>query len=143
MLKKLAALLLTPLAAFFILAPATYAAPSDPLNTACQTNQATRNSPLCQQAGATGTKNPISGPKGIINTAANIIALITGIAAVIIIIISGFMFITYGGVSPGQRSSDPNKVKTARSALSGALVGLVIVALSWAIVRFVIDKFVQ
>jgi Type IV secretion system pilin len=116
---------------------------TNPLNQACQSNNLTRSSAVCKQSQSQGTTNPVSGPKGIINTAANIVALITGGAAVIVIIISGFMFVTAGGAAPGQRSTDPNRLKTARSSLSGAIIGLVIVAFSWILVRFVTDHFVQ
>ncbi len=115
---------------------------TNPLNPACQTNDLTRNSEICQQSQTQGTTNPVSGPKGIINTAANIIALIAGIGAVIVIIISGFYFVTAGGTAPGQRSADPNRLKTAKSALSGAIVGLIIVSLAWAIVRFITDRVI-
>jgi hypothetical protein len=103
------------------------------------------SSPACVQAKAqdTNNPNPVAGPNGIINTAANIIALVAGIGSVIVIIISGFMFVTAGGAAPGQRSTDPNRLKTARSALSGAIVGLIIVALAWSIVRFVTNWVIQ
>jgi hypothetical protein len=118
------------------------AATTNPLNTACQSNGLTRKSEICTQSQSQGTTNPVSGPKGIINTAANIIALVTGVGAVIVIIISGFYFVTAGGTAPGQRSTDPNRLKTARSALTGAIVGLIIVSLAWAIVRFITDRVI-
>lgn len=143
-LKRLVASLLVISSLLFpgFLATAS-AVTTNPLNSACQTNDLTRNSEICHQSQSQGKTNPVSGPKGIINTGANIIALITGIGAVIVIIISGFMFVTAGGAAPGQRSADPNRLKTARSALSGAIIGLVVVALAWAIVRFVTNKFVR
>jgi hypothetical protein len=95
------------------------------------------NSPTCQQARAKGSEgtNSITGSNNIINTAANIIALITGIAAVIMIIISGFTMITSGG--------NAESFKTARQRLLAAIIGLVIVALAWLIIRFVTDKVIQ
>jgi len=113
----------------------------NPLNQACTGSAA--SSATCQQATGQGTNNPIAGSNGIINTAANIIAVVAGVGAVIVIIISGFMFVTAGGASPGQRSSDPNKVKTARAALTGAIIGLVVIALAWAIIKFITTKLVQ
>lgn len=104
---------------------------------ACDTNAQTKNSSVCKDKGT--TKNPVN---RIINVAANIIAILTGIAAVITIIISGFMFITAGGGISGQRSSDPNRLKTARATLTAAIIGLVIVALAWAIVTFLTDKLI-
>lgn len=143
MIKRILAILSVLSATLLLSAASASAVTSNPLNSACQTNQLTRNSAVCQQSQGQGTNNPVSGTHGIINTAANIIALITGIGAVVVIIISGFMFVTAGGTTPGQRSGDPNKVKSARSALSGAIIGLIIVALAWVLVRFVTDRFVQ
>ena len=126
-----------------LMAPKIYAAASNnPLNQACS-NIANGTSVTCNQASGQGTNNPISGSNGVINKAANIIALVAGVGAVIVIIISGFMFVTAGGASPGQRSSDPNKVRTARAALTGAIIGLVVIALAWAIIKFITTKLVQ
>ena len=102
------------------------------------------NSPTCQQASSEGgSNNRVTGSKSIINAAVNILAVITGLAAVIMIIISGFKFVTAGGATPGQRSGDPNAVKSARATLTAAIIGLVVVALAWTITRFIIDKVVQ
>jgi hypothetical protein len=127
-----------------VLGPAVLVqASSNPIDKACASNSVANSSAICKQANNQGTNNPVAGPNGVISKAANIVGLVAGIGAVIIIIISGFMFVTAGGATPGQRSSDPNRLKTARSALSGAIIGLVIVALAWAIVKFVTNKLVQ
>jgi cytochrome bd-type quinol oxidase subunit 2 len=60
----------------------------------------------------------------------NIMSIIAGITAVIMIIISGFRFITANG--------DSNTVSAARRTLMYALVGVVVVALSQTIVWFVL-----
>lgn len=101
--------------------------------------------PACQQAQNEGgaNNNRITGPKNVINTAANILALITGVGAVIMIIISGFKFVTAGGAAPGQRSGDPNAIKSARNTLTAAIIGLFVVALAWTIIRFATDKLIQ
>lgn len=108
---------------------------------ACQGNDKT---PLCQQAKSQGTTNPVSGPGGVINKAANIIALVVGIGAVIMILIGGFEFITAGGTgfkaAPG---AGPTKAAKARARISSALIGLVVVALAWAIVRLITDKVLK
>jgi hypothetical protein len=108
-------------------------------------NSSTNSSPTCQQAQSQGGQNTnrITGTKSIIQAAANIIALITGIAAVIMIIISGIRFITAGGTTPGQRSGDPNAIKSAQATLTAAIVGLVIVALAWTITRFITDNLIK
>ncbi len=73
-----------------------------------------------------------SGLNGLITTAVNILSLIVGIVAVIMIIIGGFRFITSGG--------DSGKVGSAKSAVVYAIVGLIVVALAQIIVRFVLGK---
>ena len=110
----------------------------NPFDSVCQNAP---NSPTCQQNASQNGKTT-DPAVNTIRTAANIIAIVAGIAAVIMIIIAGFQFVTAGGASPGQRSGDPNKIKSARATLSSALVGLVIIALAWTIVTFVTDHFI-
>jgi hypothetical protein len=106
----------------------------DPFGDACKNNLDT---PTCQQAQneSSDANNRVTGPKNIINTTANILAVITGIGAVLMIIIGGLTMITSGG------SSD--SVATARRRIIYSLVGLVVVALSWTIIRFITDKLIQ
>jgi hypothetical protein len=110
---------------------------------ACQNEAA--SSPACQQAQNEGgqNNNRVTGPKNIINITANILALATGIGAIIMIIISGFKFVLAGGATPGQRTGDPNAVKSARQTLTASIIGLVVVALAWTIIRFVTDNLIQ
>ena len=104
-------------------------------------NTTIQNSPLCSDSTKNSTNNPVT---DTIKKVANIIVIIAGVAAVITIIISGFMFITAGGSIAGQRAGDnPAKAAKAKSALSASLVGLVVVALAWTIVTFVTDKFIH
>lgn len=62
----------------------------------------------------------------------DILSVVIGIVAVIMIIINGFKFITSGG--------DSNKVSSAKSGIIWAIVGLAIVALAQFIVKFVLSK---
>ncbi|MBI2007965.1 hypothetical protein HYS85_01880, partial [Candidatus Saccharibacteria bacterium] len=102
------------------------------------------SSEVCKEAQNQSGDDPISGPGGIINKAANIIAIISGVAAVIIIIIGGIMYATAGGAAVGQRAGDsPNRAKKAQAAITGALIGLVVIALAWTITRFIVDRVVQ
>lgn len=118
---------------FLSLAP-VLADPSNPLNAACQTNIQTRASAVCQQSQNQGTKNPIAGKDGIISKGANVIAVVAGIGAVIMIILGGFAYVTSGG--------NTEATKKAQARITSALIGLVVVALSWAVVRFVTDKVI-
>lgn len=130
--------------AFFGLWSSAAKAQYDPFEDVCTGSAA--SSPTCQQKKAqeaAGT-NPVAGPGGIISDAANIIALVGGIAAVIIIIISGFVFVTAGGAIGGQRAGDsPTRAKNARTVLVGAVIGLVVIALGWSITTFIINTVIK
>lgn len=67
-----------------------------------------------------------------IAAAVNLFSMIVGIVAVIVIIVSGFRYVTSGG--------DSSKISTAKTELIYAVVGLVIVAMAQAIVKFVLQK---
>lgn len=96
--------------------------------------------PVCKQKTDQQTKkdNPVV---RTIHTATNILGGVAGIGAVIIIIYSGFVFVTAGGGLGGSRSGDnPTRARQARSSLFGALIGLIIVALSWSIITFFTNR---
>jgi hypothetical protein len=84
---------------------------------------------VCQEKKAAPTGNPII---GIIRTAIQIFTVVLGVAAVIVIILSGLRYITAGG--------DANAVESARRALTYALVGLIVAAVAQAIVSLVLSK---
>lgn len=62
----------------------------------------------------------------------NIFSLIVGIVAVIMLIYSGFRYVTSGG--------DSSKIEEAKKTFIYALVGLIIVALAQVIVKFILGK---
>lgn len=68
----------------------------------------------------------------ILKTVINILSLVVGVVAVIMIIIGGLRYITSGGES--------SNVSTAKNTIIYAIVGLVIVALAQFIVHFVLGK---
>lgn len=68
----------------------------------------------------------------VVKVVIQILSLIAGIAAVVMIIVAGLKYITSGG--------DASSISGAKNALIYALVGLVVVALSQVIVRFVLGK---
>src|SRR5262249_44088828 len=67
-----------------------------------------------------------------LTTSINIFSVIVGIITVIIFVLSGYRFITSGG--------DPNNVNKARQSLIYAIVGLIVVVLSQALIKFVFAK---
>ncbi|MCL4358016.1 pilin [Patescibacteria group bacterium] len=68
----------------------------------------------------------------IIKDGIDILSFVTGVVAVIMIIVSGIRFIVSGG--------DSNAVAGAKKSLIGALIGIVVVVLAQSIVIFVLDK---
>ncbi len=70
--------------------------------------------------------------KDIIALAINILSFIVGVAAVIMIIINGFKFVT----SSGETAA----VASAKNGIIFAVIGLVVVALAQVIVRFVVNR---
>lgn len=90
---------------------------------------------VCQGIGLT-TTNGSCGDNGaqfasVITAIINLMLVIIGVIAVIVIIISGLSFITSGG--------DSNKVATAKNSIIYALIGLVVVVFAEVIVHFVIN----
>ncbi len=71
----------------------------------------------------------------VIKLVVNILSVIAGVAAVVMIVVGGLKYITSGG--------DTSKVAGAKTSILYAIVGLVIVALAQVIVRFVLNKATQ
>lgn len=74
----------------------------------------------------------IDGDKGLIKTVVNVLLWAVGILSVIMIIFSGFRYITSAG--------DASKTKSARSTLIYSVVGLIVSIMAWAIVNMVINR---
>jgi len=130
-LKK-STLLLT--AVFFLALPAQPLAAFNPLKSACDKVRSgqpngTFNSSACAPS---GNGDPVV---HVIHVSATIIAMLAGIAAVIIIIVSGITMITSAGNSEA--------VGTARKRITGAVIGLIIIALAYLIVTFFVDKLIS
>ena len=68
----------------------------------------------------------------VVNTIVKLLGWAAGILAVIMIIVSGIKYISSGG--------DSSKIASAKNALVYAIVGIIIVALSQVIVRFVLGQ---
>jgi cytochrome bd-type quinol oxidase subunit 2 len=65
----------------------------------------------------------------------NLLSIVAGIAAVLMFIVGGFMYLTSAG--------NEQTVTTAKKTLTYALIGLFVIVLAQAIVRVVIQKVVQ
>lgn len=118
---------------FFAAVPSARAA-FDPLKEACSQGTAS-TSPACQQAAGQDTNDPVAGPGGVINKAANIVALVAGVGAIIMILIGGFFYVTAGG--------NTENAGKARARIVSAFIGLVVVALAWVLVRLITDRVIK
>ena len=101
----------------------------------------TADSPVCKDAqevrggdenSNADDKNPLFGSEGIITRIINILSIVAGIAAVIVIIVSGLKFITSG--------SNPQDANSAREGVIYAAAGLVVAGLAQAIVQLFLKK---
>lgn len=115
---------------FILLGMAAPAGAFDPFSQVCNGTGAGSKSATCTDS--SNPDNKTTNPAyHVIHTAANIIAVIGGIAAVVVIMISGLNYITSGG--------DAEKVKGAKTKIIGAVAGLVILALAYTITAFALN----
>lgn len=92
---------------------------------------------VCQGLQSTGGGAGCAQPSGptvdsVITAVINILSWVVGIISVIMIIMGGFKYVTSGG--------DSSNVQSAKNTIIYALVGIVIVALSQTLVKFVLHK---
>jgi len=90
----------------------------------CGTNAAAGNSRPASQA-----TNDLN---SIIGRVINLLSIVGGILAVIMIIFAGYRYITSGG--------DATKVTSAKNTLVYAIIGLILAVLAQVIARFVLDR---
>jgi len=103
--------------------------------TTCPTGSGVKGGSKTQVLGGIGeTNSDCSGAKGqsAINATVTILSFIVGFVAVIMVIVSGFKYITSGG--------DSGKVASAKNTLIYALIGAAIAVLAQFLVHFVINK---
>ena len=114
----------------------TLAAPWSPFGSSgCSSkNNSTTDSPgnsvVCKDG--KNTKNPFTGPNGLIMRITDVVALLAGVAGVIMVVLAGLRFVTAGGSS--------EDIAGARRTITYAIVGLIIVALSRTLVAFTLGR---
>lgn len=109
------------------LASPVYAASGDVLNNACGSVKGGGNSAACAK-----DQESISGTGGVLYKVTRLIAVIAGIAAVIVMIAGGLMFVTSNG--------DASKAGNARNTILYAAIGLVVIVLAQAIITLIINR---
>jgi len=113
---------------------ATSAASSALTLSAPVVNVATAKTDVCEGVGLTGGN---CGDKGtgistVVKAVINILSVVVGVVAVVMLIIGGLKYITSAG--------DTSGIASAKNTVIYALVGLVIVAMAQSIVYFVMGK---
>lgn len=127
---KLSVLVIIGLFSFTLLSPATtFAAGSTGYVDVCSQDvpQGVKDA-----AGCPGNSN--SDLPTVIQNILNAIIAVAGIVSVVFIIIGGIQYTTSAG--------DPGKTKKAKDTILYALIGLIICALSFAIVNFTISRII-
>lgn len=125
MIRHLALSLLLLITCLAVAQPAVQA--KDLFGQAC--NQSTANAAACKDNSG---DNPLTGSGGALVGIANIVSIVAGGAAIIILIISAIRYITSGG--------DAGQVKSAREGVVGAIIGLAIIVLARSLIAFVLDR---
>jgi hypothetical protein len=103
-----------------------------PALASADTAKSTVCSTLGSDASCKSTPAGSTSLNSIISATINILSWVIGVAAVIMLMVGGFRFITASG--------DSNSVASARSTIIYALVGIVIAAFAQIMVQFVLNK---
>jgi hypothetical protein len=110
---------------FAVSAPALAA--TDVFENTCH-NQSAANSAVCDNV---SNKDPVTGTNGILYKTTRIVSVIAGIAAVIMMMAGGFMYVTSAG--------DSGKATTARNTMIYAAVGLIVIGLGQALITLFVN----
>jgi hypothetical protein len=136
MIHKLKMLILSVTSLFMFAAPLAVAG-----TTYAATNQTDINNGLCNgsnidftKANAAGNCDTSGGESAskLAQTVINVLSLIVGAVAVIMLIVGGFRYVTSGGKQ--------ESVTGAKNTILYALIGLVIVAVAQVVVHFVLNN---
>jgi Type IV secretion system pilin len=131
-MKRLIMLALACLLFVAVFAPATTSAKDlfTSGSSAIDCTGATKDSAVCAEHDT--TTDPASGNKGVLARVTSIVALVAGMAAVIMVIVGGVYYITANG--------DSGKITNARNTIMYALIGLVVIIVARALINFVVNK---
>lgn len=122
-------LIIAAIVTFCVALSSLSASATDLLDQACTPSSA--SSAICKDR-TVSTDNPLTGTNGTLYKVTIIISIISGVIAVIMIMVSGFRYITSGG--------DAQKISSAKNTLVGAIIGLVVIVLARVIITFVLSK---
>ncbi|HZM63708.1 MAG TPA: pilin [Candidatus Saccharimonadales bacterium] len=86
-----------------------------------------RNSEFCKEQ-----SDPIGGKGGLVSDITDVVSVVAGIVAVVMIMVGGFKFVTSSG--------DSSKVEEAKKTITWSVIGLVVIVSARAIILFVISR---
>ncbi|MBD3251897.1 hypothetical protein GF380_05620, partial [Candidatus Uhrbacteria bacterium] len=94
-------------------------------------------SPITEGLDAVGetVKLPDNDPRIIAGRIINVVLGLLGIILLVIVVYGGFLYMTSGG--------DAGKVQTAIAYIRNGIIGLIIILLSWAIARYIINALIE
>lgn len=138
MIRKIFSIIIGGCLSLAVLSAATtvMAQPFDPLNDVCTGSGSA--STVCQDAQSTEStsqsesSNKIYGPNGVLTKIANMVSIVVGIAAVIMLLIGSFKYINSAG--------DSAQAVNARKTITFAIVGILATLFAQATIYFVLDK---
>lgn len=125
MKRIITAAIVTLLSFVYLLTPVAAFAQSNVLEPVCTGQGASAK--VCKPA-----TTEIAGPNGVIVKVARIVAVITGVASIIMIMVGGFKYVTSTG--------DSARVNSAKNTILYALIGLAVSILAPFIIGFIISK---
>jgi hypothetical protein len=138
------------LPAIALLVLCTFAAPRPVLaydffqgaNCSDTTNGNNRSAACADQPGKDvngNVQDPLVGSNGILAKITDIVAIVAGMAAVIIVIVSGLKLVTSGSdVSTGSRTD--TDIEDARRSLANAVIGLVVIVAARTLIVYVLNR---
>lgn len=91
-----------------------------------------KNTDVCQDVGTQANNNSNNPIIRILKAALEIVSWVAGIAAIILILISGMKFITAGGGAEGAKS--------AKGHLTNAIIGIVVLVIAQGILALAISR---
>lgn len=83
--------------------------------------------------GSIGIDHPVKNADSALHSILNTAYGAAGIVCVIVIIIAGYTYVTSSG--------DASSIKRAREAILGAVIGIIMVILAFAITQFILGRF--
>lgn len=93
---------------------------------------------VCEGIGLSASSGDCTGDtgsptvNGVLWTVINVLSLLIGVAAVIMVIVGGFKYVTSGG--------DSNAVGSAKTTITYAIIGLLVAAFAQILIRFVLTR---